>query len=316
MPSGSSVLVIGSVNIDHVVTVGQLPAPGETVSGGRFERHHGGKGANQAVAAARMGASVRFVGAVGDDEDGRSASRELQREGVDTVGVATTPGVPTGVALIVVDSKGENQIAVASGANAGLSAAWVQRALAEVDLDVGVVLLGFEVGDEPLIAATAWAGAHGIPVLLNPSPVRPLAPELLAARPVLVVNQGEALQLSPAEEAADAAQHLAQQLDTVVVLTVGARGAFVVERDHSTLVPSIPVKAVDTTGAGDTLAGVLAAELARGEPILEATRTAVAAAAFATTQRGAREGMPSRTELRALTGTSGGSAPRPNGRAR
>jgi ribokinase len=294
------VVVVGSVNIDLVVTVDRLPAPGETVAGGRFERHYGGKGANQAVAAARMGASVAFVGAVGDDEDGRSALRELAREGVNTAGVATLAGVPTGVALIVVDGKGENQIAVASGANAKLSAAWVERALAQVDADVRVILLGFEVGDAPLAAVAAWAAAQGILMIVNPSPVRPLAPELLAARPLLIANEGEVVALSPAENAERAARDLARRLDTVVVMTVGARGAFVVANDRSTLVPGLHVDAIDTTGAGDTLAGVLAAQLARGDPIVDATRTAVAAAAHATTRQGAREGMPTRSEVRAL----------------
>ncbi|MEA2267560.1 MAG: ribokinase, partial [Solirubrobacteraceae bacterium] len=176
---GGIVLVVGSVNVDLVVAVERLPAPGETVTGGRFARHGGGKGANQAIAAARAGARVRFVGAVGRDELGDAAVRELEAEGVDCRGVARLAGEPTGVALIAVDDAGRNQIAVASGANAGVDAALVQAALGGDALaGEGVCLLGFEIPDDAVVAAASAAAAAGWRIVLNPAPARALVPQL------------------------------------------------------------------------------------------------------------------------------------------
>ena len=168
----TDLVVVGSVNLDLVVRVRTLPAPGETVSGGTFERHGGGKSANQAVAAARLGASVALVGAVGADELGAEAVARLEREGVDCSGIERLDDAPTGVALIVVDEAGENQIAVASGANARLDAAIVERGVPAAV----VVLLGLEVPDEAVLAGARAAGGR---LVLNPAPARPLPDELL-----------------------------------------------------------------------------------------------------------------------------------------
>ena len=181
------VYVVGSVNLDLVVRAATLPAPGETVTGGTFERHGGGKSANQAVAAARQGAAVRMVGAVGTDDLGDEAIADLAAEGVDVTHVARLESAATGVALIVVDDGGENQIAVASGANHALDPATVEAALAGAEAG-GVALLGLEVPDEAVLAGVRAARASGLQVLLNPAPARPLPDELLALSPVLTPN--------------------------------------------------------------------------------------------------------------------------------
>jgi ribokinase len=299
-PGRPLVVVVGSVNVDLVVRVRSLPGSGETVTGGVFSRHHGGKGANQAVAAARMGAEVRFVGAVGDDELGDTARTALIREGIDVSGLQVMPGVPTGVALIVVDSAGENQIAVASGANAALGAAWVARALNGLAPRPGAMLLTLEIGDEPLTEAARRAVEAGLRVVLAPAPARPVTPGLLAARPILVPNLGEAQALSGVEGAQEAGQALAGQTGAPVVVTLGREGALIVEGGRSVQVPGSAVRAVDATGAGDTVVGVVGAELAAGRPLDQAVRVAMAAAALSTTVPGAREGMPDRSAVEAL----------------
>jgi ribokinase len=285
----SDLVVVGSVNADLVVRVRQLPAPGETVSGGTFERHHGGKSANQAVAAARLGAQVAFVGAVGDDELGADAVAALEREGIDCSGVARLEDVPTGVALIVVDEAGENQIAVASGANARL---------AEPSVPEGarVVLLGLEVPDQAVLAAARGAGEARI--VLNPAPARALPDELLELGPILTPNEAEACTLAGEVEAERAAQALEQRTGAPVVVTLGARGALV----GGEVIAPPRVQPVDTTGAGDAFTGALAAELAAGADIHAAARFATAAAALSTQAAGAREGMPDRAAVERALG--------------
>jgi ribokinase len=291
------VIVVGSVNADLVVELERLPAPGETVSGGRFSRHGGGKGANQAVAAARLGARVTMVGAVGDDPFGDEALALLEAEGVEVGAVARLDSTPTGVALIAVDAAGENQIAVASGANAELDADAVERAVAAAWTDGAVVLLGHEV---PEAARLAGARAARGPVVLNPAPARPLPGALLAAAPVLTPNAAEACALAdePTPEAAGAA--LAERSGAPVLVTVGARGALLIDGGGTRRLHAPSVEPVDTTGAGDAFNGALAAELAAGREPADAAAFAVAAASLSTRRVGAREGMPRRDEVEAL----------------
>jgi ribokinase len=280
----SDLVVVGSVNADLVVRLSRLPAPGETVSGGTFERHHGGKSANQAVAAVRLGTSVAFVGAVGDDDFGADAVAALEREGIDCSGVARLDDAPTGVALIAVDEAGENQIAVASGANARLAGPAVPP-------EACIVLLGLEVPDEAVLAAARAAG--DVRIVLNPAPARPLPDELLDLGPILTPNEAEARTLTGEPDAQAAARALTQRTGAPVVVTLGARGALV---DGQVIAPP-PVQVVDTTGAGDTFTGALAAELAAGADIRGAARFATAAAALSTQAAGAREGMPDRAAV-------------------
>jgi len=295
--AGGAVIVVGSLNADLVVRVEVLPAAGETVAGGVFERHGGGKGANQAVAAARVGARVAMVGAVGEDENGEAAIADLTAAGVDVRGVVRLGDVPTGVALIVVDERGENQIAVASGANAALDARRVAQAAAPGRGDV--VLLGFEVSDEAGVAGAEAARAAGALPVLNPAPARRAPEALLAAGPLVTPNAAEARALTGEDDPERAARALAEQTGAPVLVTLGAQGALLLEDGAVCRLGAIAVDPVDTTGAGDALNGALAAELARGADLGAAARFAVAAAGLATTAAGARGGLPDRAAVEA-----------------
>jgi len=286
------VIVVGSINADLVVRAERLPAPGETVTGGRFSRHGGGKGANQAVAAARLGACVAMVGAVGDDDLGEEALALLAGEGVDVAAVARA-AAPTGVALIAVDAGGENQIAVASGANAELDPEAVERAVRAAG--PGAVLLGHEV---PEAAVLAGARAARGPVVLNPAPARAVPDELAALGPVLTPNAGEACELTGEREPEAAARALAARTGAAVLVTLGAGGVLVLDGGETRRLPAPRVDAVDTTGAGDAFNGALATALAEGGDLRSAAAFAVAAAALSTRAAGAREGMPHRDEVR------------------
>ena len=282
----ADVHVVGSLNADLVVTAPTLPGPGETVGGGRFERHGGGKSANQAVAAARRGARVRMVGAVGDDELGEEAVALLAAEGIDVSPVRRLEGHATGVALIVVDEAGENQIAVAPGANAVLDAASVEQALRGAA--GGVVLAGLEVRDDAVLAAARAARAAALGLVLNPAPARRLSEALLALSPLLTPNLAEARALTGEDEPEAAARALARRTGAPVVVTLGRAGALLVDGDALERVPAPRVDAVDTTGAGDAFNGVLAYELARGAAVPDAVRAAVEVAAETTRAAGAR----------------------------
>ncbi len=299
------VIVVGSVNEDLVAHVPRLPRPSETVTGGTFSRHHGGKGANQAVAAARFGASVRFVGAVGDDEMGLAARRALESEGIELSGLQVVQGTPTGVALITVENGGQNQIAVTPGANRRLDAASVRESLAGRIRSPGVLLVNLEIADEPLLEAVAISHAAGLIIVVNPAPARDLPGALLDLRPILVLNQGEVEQLGGARDVEGSAMALAGRSRGPVVVTLGPEGALLVDGGRAEMVPGHHVDAVDSTGAGDTVCGVLAADLAGGGTLEEALRTAMAAAACSVLVAGAREGMPTRPVVRAFLAAHG-----------
>jgi ribokinase len=309
--------VVGSLNLDLVVRAPVLPAPGTTVLGGSFERHPGGKGGNQAVAAARVGAAVHFVGAAGDDDMGASLIDDLRREGIDVCGVERIPGTASGMALIVVDSDGQNQIAVASGANAALTAGWVAQAIKALPLGPSwVCLIGLEIPDEAIAAAADLATEAGVSIVLNPAPARRLDERVLALGPLLTPNEAEVRMLAaePGADAADpdaqrddadaetAARALAERTGAPVVVTLGREGALVVDPPNGATerYPGIAVEAVDATGAGDAFSGILAAELARGAELPDAIRYAIAGAALSVTVAGAREGLPSRDRIEAL----------------
>jgi ribokinase len=299
-----AVVVVGSVNADLVVTVRELPQAGETVTGGTFARHGGGKGANQAVAAARAGARVSWVGAVGADDLGDEALRELEAEGVDVAAALRLGDVATGVAVIVVDERGENQIAVASGANAALTGDAVTAALtplltgggpaasrgAETG-SRGVVLLGHEVPPEAVAAGAAGARAAGWQAILNPAPARDLIDGLDGV--ILTPNADEARRLSGESDLDAAARVLRARTGAPVLVTMGADGALL----DGEVLPAPPVDVVDTTGAGDTVNGALAAGLAAGEPLRDAVAFALAAASLSTRVAGARAGMPRRDDV-------------------
>ena len=283
------VIVVGSINIDLVVTGQKLPAPGETVIGGRFAQHHGGKGGNQAVAAARLGAPVAFIGAVGDDDFGRSARDALVAEGIDVSQIRTLADQATGVALILVDADGENCISVASGANGAVTPEQVRGSIAVLTPGSGdVVLVGHEVPTAVAASALRAAGQRGATTILNPAPASGLDADTVALARIITPNEGE---LAILHEAGVSAER--------IVVSLGSEGAELWTPDGSVRIAALPVKAVDTVGAGDTLNGALAASLAAGYPLEEAARRAVAAASLAVTKAGAREGMPTLGELEA-----------------
>jgi ribokinase len=301
------VIVVSSVNVDLVVNVQRLPGSGETVVGGRFERHHGGKGGNQAVAAARLGAETAFVGAIGDDGFGADARDALAAEGIDLRGLVCLAGETTGVALILVDAHGENSIAVAGGANAALRPKHVREALGTLRPGPGdVLLVGHEIPTAVAHEALGIGRESGVVTVLNPAPAGGLEPPTLALVDVLTPNRGELATLAglvglPGDaNPFDAARALRDRLSLQAVLvSLGADGALLVELGRSTALTATTVEAVDTTGAGDALNGALAAGLAEGLSLVEAARRAVRAASLAVTRAGAREGMPTRGDLAA-----------------
>jgi ribokinase len=289
------VVVVGSVNVDLVVRLPRLPRAGETVSGGVFTVTPGGKGGNQAVAAARLGARVVLVAALGDDDHGRTARADLEREGVDTRWLITAPA-PTGVAVVLVDEAGENLIAAAPGANHTLTPDAVGAALGAVPDGPAVVLACLEV---PLAAVEVAAGAaarRGWPFVLNPAPARELPPTLLARTDVLTPNEGELAVIAP-----DGPGGLLAEGVGAVVVTRGQAGAVLHDAGGESVVPAPAVRAVDTTGAGDGLSGALAWALGSGFALPDAVRVAVTAASLSTLEPGARTGYPTAARLRAAT---------------
>lgn len=314
------VIVVGSVNVDLVNRVARLPVPGETVSGGTFEQHHGGKGANQAVAARRLGAAVEFVGAAGTDAHGDAAADSLRLEGVGISQLRRLPAVPTGVALILVDASGENVIAVAPGANATLEADEVTASLARLAITGrDVLLVSHEIPTAAARAALVAAAGAGARSIFNPAPAGGMDRGTFGIADLLTPNRAELATLvvdearrtgrpgpageSPERQARSLLEPYAEgdgpRLG--IVVTLGSAGALLVARDSAGIrtlaVPALPVKTVDSTGAGDAFNGTLAASLVAGYRLDDAVRRAVAAAGLATTVAGAREGMPTAAGL-------------------
>ncbi|HQV56961.1 MAG TPA: ribokinase [Ilumatobacteraceae bacterium] len=286
------VVVVGAINVDLVVTADRLPLAGETVVGDHFAQHGGGKGANAAVAAARQGATVRLIGAVGTDDLGRWSLDQLAEEDVDVTQVARVDAA-TGVALIVVDANGENQIALGPGANGA-----VPVNPAAVD-GAACVLVSTEINASAIDGAVRAALAQGLVCVLNPAPVVDAAIALVGAGGILTPNETELAQLCdavgiPGGDLADRALALADRNGAPVVVTLGARGVGIARGGSAEMeiVPAIKVTVVDTTGAGDTLNGVLAAGLADGLELGDAVRRAAVAASLSVTVAGARTGMP------------------------
>jgi ribokinase len=300
------VTVLGSLNMDISVTVPRLPEPGATVLGSAARFTPGGKGANQAVAAARLGASVRMAGCVGDDDFGRQLVAALREEKVDTGGVRVTAGAPTGLAMISVDEAGENIITVAPGANHEAGHAEVYAALAEPG---NVLVVCAEIRAEVIVAALARHAASILNLAPVPGSPADAAAIVAGARPDwLVVNEIEAGAVlgRPVRGLSDAAQAAVALIDAGArhaVVTAGAHGAALADGPGpAETVQAFRVEAVDTVGAGDTFVGALAVTLAAGVPAAEAVRAAAAAGATAATRPGAQAGMPRPADIRAVTG--------------
>jgi ribokinase len=300
----AKVVVVGSANTDLVCLVERLPAPGETVLGGRFVQAAGGKGANQAVAAARLGAAVTFIARIGTDTFGASALGGYRQAGLDTTWLKHDVEAPSGVALILVDARGEDEIAVAPGANARLTPEDVAAAAPAFE-DAAVVLLQLEIPLDTALKAAELGRGAGATVILNPAPMPPrgLPRGLLALVDVLTPNQTEAAQLTRLPEDGDEEAWVAPLRaigPPAVILTRGARGALVVTADAHIAVRAPRVTAVDTTAAGDAFNGALAVALAEQRPLVEAARRACCAGALAATKVGAQPSLPRRAELDAM----------------
>ena len=301
------ITVAGSLNMDFVVQVPKLPQPGETVLGGGFVTIPGGKGANQACAAGRLGGRVRMLGRVGDDVFGRQLLESLGRAGVDTKAVRVSAATPSGVALIFVEAGGQNEIVVASGANGLLSPDDVAQDLGDAS---GFLLLQLETPLPTIERAVALAKERGVTVILDPAPARPLPVTLLDRVSVLTPNESEALVLLERRgtsvslaEAPEVAQALLKRGPRAVILKLGAQGAWFQDASGGRHFPGFEVNAVDATAAGDTFGGALGVALAEGRSMDEAIRFANAAAALSVTRLGAQASMPERREVEALLAT-------------
>ena len=300
----STIIVIGSSNTDMVIKSAHLPAPGETILGGEFFMNPGGKGANQAVAAAKLGGEVVFVAKVGDDIFGQEAVQGFKNEGIDTDYIVVDPRNPSGVATIMVDDQGENCIAVASGANGTLSPADIDKALARIDA-ADVLLMQLET-PIPTIDYAASAGSEKWKtVILNPAPAQALSDDLLAKLDVITPNETEAeiltgIKVENTSDAEKAALALREKGVGTVIITLGSQGAFVVADSFTGMVPVRKVNAVDTTAAGDTFNGALAVGMANGLPIEAAVEFANKAASVSVTRLGAQASAPRLEELEGL----------------
>lgn len=291
------VVVVGSSNTDLVLGCNRLPKPGETLLGGVLSRFGGGKGANQAVAAARAGAAVTFVGARGDDDFGRQATSSLQGEGVEVRFFRVLPGVPSGVAVILLGGRDrQNQIVVAKSANDKVSAAMVAKAAPAIRRSAAVVAQ-LEIPVPAVLAAARLAARFKVPFVLNPAPARPLPPALLKLTDTLVPNEHEARVLTGQSDPARAARVLLRGGCLRVVITLGKRGALLADPSGIRRLKAVRVKPVDTVGAGDCFTAWLAVGLAEGCDLDDAARRAMRAAAIAVTRPGAQAGMPGRDEV-------------------
>lgn len=296
-----NIVVVGSCNTDMVIKTDRLPTPGETVLGGTFLMNAGGKGANQAVTAARQGGKVTFISKTGNDVFGKQSVELYNSEGINTDYIFSDPKNPSGVALITVDSHGENCIVVASGANGSLSPEDIESARHEIER-ASFVLMQLEIPIETVEYAAELARNKGVSVILNPAPARNLSEKLLKCLHVITPNEHEAEMLSGVKvtdwtSARKAADIISAKGVSNVVITMGSQGAFVKEADQYYTIEATKVVAIDTTAAGDSFSGSFCVGLAEGKSIKEAVRVATRVAAITVTRMGAQSSIPYRNEL-------------------
>ncbi|MBR6054887.1 MAG: ribokinase [Bacteroidales bacterium] len=295
-----NILVIGSSNTDMTVKTRELPRPGETVLGGVFTMGAGGKGANQAVAARRLGGDVKFICKVGRDIFGDNSIAHYEKEGLDTGGIIRSD-LPSGVALISVDEKAENCIVVASGANADVTEADIEASKEAIE-KCGILLLQLEIPVPAVLKAAKMAHEAGATVVLNPAPACPLPDELFKYIDLFIPNETElstfsGLPVSDAESAAKAAAAMQAKGVGKLIVTMGSKGSLICEGGPEVFVPARKVKAVDTTAAGDTFCGALCVALSEGKPLEEAAAFATAASALTVQKMGAQDSIPFRKDI-------------------
>jgi ribokinase len=301
MKTAGNLVVLGSINADHILNLESFPRPGETVTGNQYQVAFGGKGANQAVAAGRSGANISFIACTGDDDTGERVRKQLASDNIDVDPVSVIAGESTGVALIFVNSEGENVIGIHAGANAALSTQLVtdqQQRIASAD----ALLMQLESPLESVQAAAKIAHDNNTTVVLNPAPARELSDELLALVDIITPNETEAEKLTGVrvendDDAAKAAQVLHDKGIGTVIITLGSRGVWASENGKGQRVPGFKVQAIDTIAAGDTFNGALMTALLEGTALPEALRFAHAAAAIAVTRKGAQPSVPWRKEI-------------------
>jgi ribokinase len=295
------IVVVGSSNMDMVVKTEHIPAPGETVLSGSFFMNPGGKGANQAVAVARLGGEAVFISKTGNDVFGKQFSQLFSEEGIDIRYLVSDEDLPSGVALITVDEAGENSIVVASGANAALDGKDIDSALDQI-AGAAILLVQLEIPMKTVDYVVRFAAGKGVKVILNPAPANTLSQELLECVHILTPNKKEAsmiagIDVTDMESAKEAAKIICSKGARNVVVTMGSLGALIHTNGGFQVVPARPVETVDTTAAGDVFNGALAVAVAEGKTLEEAVDIACEAAAISVTRLGAQSSIPYRTEL-------------------
>lgn len=301
MKTAGNLVVLGSINADHILNLETFPTPGETVTGNQYQVAFGGKGANQAVAAGRSGANIAFIACTGDDDTGERVRKQLASDNIDIAPVSVVAGESTGVALIFVNAEGENIIGIHAGANAALT---TERVEAQRGIIAGAeaLLMQLESPVESVLAAAKIAHENHTSVVLNPAPARVLSDELLALVDIITPNETEAEKLTGIrvendDDAARAALALHDKGIGTVIITLGSRGVWASVNGEGRRVPGFKVKAIDTIAAGDTFNGALVTALLEGKAMDDAIRFAHAAAAIAVTRKGAQPSVPWRKEI-------------------
>ncbi|MBK6966151.1 MAG: ribokinase [Bacteroidales bacterium] len=299
-----NIVVVGSCNTDMVIKADRLPIPGETILGGTFFMNPGGKGANQAVAAARMGGMVTLVSKTGNDVFGKQSMMLYNTEDIKTDFIFSDPNNPSGVALITVDSFGENCIVVASGANASLCPADIDKARTAIEA-ADLVLMQLEIPIDTVEYVAEMATKRGIKVILNPAPARALSDKLLKNLYIIIPNKSEAeilsgIKVTDQDSARQAADIISAKGVDIVVITLGSQGALIKEHNNYHFVDAVKVDAVDTTAAGDVFCGSVCVGLSEGKSILESVEMAARASAITVTRMGAQSSIPRRSELLSL----------------
>jgi len=298
---GKKLIVLGSINADHVLNVTDFPKPGETLSGSQYQISFGGKGANQAVAAGRCGANIQFIAAVGDDDIGKQICDQLKKDQINIASIKTIAQEKTGIALIFVNEQGENQIGIYAGANSAVTPEYIDAYQQNI-IDADAILMQLEIPIETIAAAVKLAKAHHTLVIVNPAPATSLTDEILKNIDIITPNETEAesltgIKVSREQDANLAAQYLHKKGIMTVIITLGNKGAWISVNGLGKLIPGYKVKVVDTTAAGDTFNGMLITALLENKTLTQAVNYAHAAAAIAVTRAGAQSSIPWRDEI-------------------